>query len=38
VTGKGFVNRVVDNLIDKVMKSALSNIANIHGRPFADRL
>jgi hypothetical protein len=33
---KRFVDRVVDNFLDQVVKSALTNIADVHGRTFTN--
>ena len=35
---QGFINRVVNYLIYKVVKTFYANITNIHGRSFSDRL
>jgi hypothetical protein len=36
--GKGFVNRVVQNLINKMVQAALLTVAYVHLRPFAHSL
>ena len=38
VTRKMFVHRVVDNLIDEVVKSALTGRSDVHAGPLANRL
>ena len=35
VAGEGFVNRVVDDFVDKVMQADLAGRADIHRRAFA---
>ena len=38
VTGEGFVDRVVDNLINHVVETgAVISVANVHAGPFAHR-
>ena len=35
VAGKGLINGVIHHLINKVVQSLFSSIANVHGRSFA---
>ena len=35
MTGKGLINRVVDNLIYEVVQSANTHVTDVHGRPHA---
>ena len=37
-TGKGLVDRVVDDLVDEVVQARRSGRADVHGGPLADRL
>jgi len=36
--GDGFVDGVVDHLVDEMMKPIDSRAADVHGRPFPDRI
>src|SRR5690606_23541053 len=38
MSGEGLVDRVVDDLVDAVMKAALSGIADVHVGPLPDAL
>jgi hypothetical protein len=38
VAGKSLVNRVVNNLVDEVMKPARSSRADVHAGPLANSL
>ena len=38
VTGKRFVDRVVDDLVHQVMQTARAGRADVHARTLADRL
>ena len=38
VTGQGFVDRVVHDLINKMVKARFPGRTDIHGRPFSDGL
>jgi hypothetical protein len=33
ISGQGFIDGVVDNLIDEVVEAHLTGRANVHGRP-----
>jgi len=37
VPGKGFINRIIDNFVDKMVQTAGIGAADIHCRPLADR-
>ena len=38
VAGEGFVDRVVDDLVDEVVEAARPGGADVHAGPLADRL
>src|SRR5262249_39707506 len=38
VSGESFVDRIVDDFIDEVMKAEFAGRANVHGGTFAHRL
>ena len=38
VAGEGFVDRVVDDLVDQVVEAARPGGADVHAGPLADRL
>ena len=38
ISGKSFVDRVIDNLIHQVMQPFYTDIADIHGRAFTNGL
>ena len=38
VAGERFVNRVIDNLVDEVMKPAFTGRTDVHAGPLANRL
>lgn len=38
IAGEGFVNTVVNHLVNQVMEAAAGDVADIHGRAFAHSL